>query len=326
MSNIKKTVLIFGISSFVGSNLAEFLKKDYRVFGTYYKSEIHIPDILTIPCDILNREVIQSILYAIKPDIVIYAIGLSKFGLAADVDKDLNALNTLGVFNVANYSERYKSKLCYISSSYIFPGIDKVFNENDTPDPCTEYGKTKSSAEFFIQKSCLNYIIFRSSSLYGRSFNPKRMNNFELLESKLIKGISVICDGNVYLGHLDVMYLALIIKMSIENDVTNRLFQIGSTDVASFYDFARKYARIAKLNENLITKGKWQFPEVKKEVNDEEVGYKRFFKLSIDNLESCFSVKMPTIEESIEFTYCRFGGRLGEGKKSKNAGTLLKYI
>ncbi|MBF0362271.1 MAG: sugar nucleotide-binding protein [Oligoflexia bacterium] len=325
MGNTKKTVLIFGISSFVGSNIAEFLKKDYRVVGTYYQSQIQIPDVLTIPCDILNREVIQSIIYAVKPDIVIYAVGLSKLDLCRENDKDANALNTLGVFNVANYSERYKSKLCYISSSYIFPGIDKIFNENDTPDPCTEYGKTKASAEFFIQKSCLNYIIFRSCSIYGRSFSPRRMNNFELLESKLVRGNSVICDGNIYIGFIDVMYLALIIKMAIENDVTNRLFQFGSSDVASFYDFAKIFTKITKLNENLITKSKWPFPEIKREVNDDEVGHKRFFKLSNDNLESCFSIKMPTIEESIEFTYCRLGGNMSS-RKSKGPSSLLKYI
>ena len=70
----KKTILIYGISSFLGSNLAEFLKKDYRIVGTYHKTKVSLDGILTIPCDVLAVEEVQLTLYAFKPDIVIYQI------------------------------------------------------------------------------------------------------------------------------------------------------------------------------------------------------------------------------------------------------------
>jgi len=38
-----KTILIFGISSFVGSNLAFFLKEDFRIVGTYKKNYVKKP-------------------------------------------------------------------------------------------------------------------------------------------------------------------------------------------------------------------------------------------------------------------------------------------
>ena len=60
----KKTILIFGLSSFLGSNLADFFKKDYRIVGTYNKNTVKIPGILTIPCDVLVKEevLLQSVL------------------------------------------------------------------------------------------------------------------------------------------------------------------------------------------------------------------------------------------------------------------------
>ncbi|PJB53787.1 MAG: hypothetical protein CO099_05215, partial [Bdellovibrio sp. CG_4_9_14_3_um_filter_39_7] len=73
----RKTILIFGVSSFVGSNLAEYLKKDYRVVGTYNKNPVQIPGVLTLPCDVLSKDEVQLILFATKPDITIYAVGLS---------------------------------------------------------------------------------------------------------------------------------------------------------------------------------------------------------------------------------------------------------
>ena len=38
----KKTILIFGISSFLGSSLADILKEKYRVVGTYYNTPVDI--------------------------------------------------------------------------------------------------------------------------------------------------------------------------------------------------------------------------------------------------------------------------------------------
>ena len=117
-----KTVFIIGISSFVGSSLAEFLKKDYRVIGTYYSNPVEIEDVLTFPLDVMSREAIQLILYSFLPDITIYCVGLSSLDICDDNDTIANALNATGAFNVADFSERYKSRFIYISSSYVFSG------------------------------------------------------------------------------------------------------------------------------------------------------------------------------------------------------------
>jgi dTDP-4-dehydrorhamnose reductase len=57
----RKTVLIIGVNSFVGSNLAEFFRKDYRVVGTYHKKNHPLPGILTLPCDVLNKEEVSTL-------------------------------------------------------------------------------------------------------------------------------------------------------------------------------------------------------------------------------------------------------------------------
>ncbi|MEX1098948.1 MAG: sugar nucleotide-binding protein, partial [Bacteriovoracaceae bacterium] len=178
----KKTALIFGISSFLGSNLAELLKKDYRVVGTYYSTPVDIPEVLAIKCDVHDKDVVQKVVYLFKPDVTIYAVGLSDLSACQKFPKVADALNTAGVFNVSSASERYKSKFVYFSTSFIFSGEDALFKENDTPMPSSVYGNTVASSEFFIQKSCLNYLIFRCSPIMGRSYNPYDLTWLETIE------------------------------------------------------------------------------------------------------------------------------------------------
>ena len=91
----RKTVLIMGINSFIGSNLAEFFRKDYRVVGTYHKSRTPLPGILTLPCDVLNKDEVQLVLYAFKPDFVLYCVGLTSLKDCSDMPNACDALKLL---------------------------------------------------------------------------------------------------------------------------------------------------------------------------------------------------------------------------------------
>ena len=66
---IKKTIVIFGASSFVGSNLCAYLRKDFRVIGTYHRNKFFCPGVLTIPCDVLAKEEVRLVMLAFKPDV-----------------------------------------------------------------------------------------------------------------------------------------------------------------------------------------------------------------------------------------------------------------
>ena len=178
----QKTILIFGVSSFLGSNLAELLKDKYRVVGTYFNNETRIDGVFSLKCDVHQKNEVQKISFMVKPDITIYAVGLTSIRDCHEYPKVADALNTAGVFNVSAAAERYNSKFIYFSTSYIFSGEDTLYRENDTPMPSTMYGSTMASSEFYVQKSCLNYIIFRCSPLIGRGYQFHDSNWVETLD------------------------------------------------------------------------------------------------------------------------------------------------
>lgn len=311
----EKTVVIFGVSGFIGSNLAEFFSSDYKVVGTYHKNKVSFPNILTLPCNVINKEEVLLILFTFKPDIAIYCVGVSSLIECSKEEEMANALNTVGLFNVTEGCQRYQIQICYISSNYVFAGEKKEYMEMDTPDSNTIYGKTQSTVEFYIQKTGLSYILFRVCRMYGRGVNPLKYNWFEYLQRSLKKNIGVVCDNYMHVGFLDIYYLAMILKICFGRGIINRLFQVSSQDIATHLDFARIYCEIFNENDSMIQKGRWSFPFIDDtSIPDDENLY---YRLGLSNVEGLLEIKMPSIRESLLFTKKRLRGADKEVIKDK---------
>jgi dTDP-4-dehydrorhamnose reductase len=318
----RKTILILGINSLVGSNLAEFLKKDFRVVGTYFRKNIPQPGVLTLPCNVLNKEEVQLCMYAFKPDFVLYCVGLSNLRQCFDSPNLSDAVNSAGMYNVTELAPRYGARVVYFSSQYVFSGENKSYTEMDNPDVITNYGKALASSEFYLQKSSLNYLIFRCCRLYGRGVSPIKFSIFEQIQKNLKDSQNIIYDDSVKMGFLDIYYLAIALKMCIDKNISNRLLHFCSQDVVTHYDYAKTYCEIFGESEGLIGKGKWQFPTMKGAHASENPN----FKLDIINIEGVLKIKMPTVRESLEFTYSRFKGEKNITKKVKNKGDGVSFI
>lgn len=297
---IKKTLLIFGVTSFVGSNLLELLKDEFRIIGTFYQTPVSIPGVTCIPCDVLRKDYVQNLVARFRPDLTLYAIGLSSLRECQMQPKYSDALNTNGAVNCCAAAERYNSKFIYISSGFVLGGEDTLYREGETPFPNTAYGTSLSNTEFYVQRSCLNYLILRCCPLYGRSYNPDHMNWFEYLQASFAKGDPIQADDMVTTGFMDVQILARILKAALAKDVTNRLFHVSSKDFMTRYEFAKLYAKMFRKDEGLVQRTNGIFPGENKKNADG-----LFYRLDTSNIEEFLNTKMPRIEDSLALTYKR---------------------
>ena len=62
-------------------------------------------------------------------DIAIYCVGLSSINECHKNNELAEALNTSGLFNVTEFCQRYRTKICYMSSGFIFAGEKKNYFE-----------------------------------------------------------------------------------------------------------------------------------------------------------------------------------------------------
>jgi dTDP-4-dehydrorhamnose reductase len=296
----KKTLFIFGISSFVGSNLAYLLRDKYRIIGTYFNTPVHIDNVLTLKCDVLNKDAVLNIMAKFKPEYTLYCVGLTGFSDALSSPALSEALNSNGVFNVTAGSERSRSKLIFLSSHFVFSGENIFFKPTDMPMPCTKYGNDLASSEFYIQRTSLNYIIFRCPPLLGKSFNPKENKFLELIEYKLSAGDEIACDDEVKHGYISVEFLSKVIQLSLDKNITNELIQVGSPDTCTRYEFAKRYLTLKGASTNLLSRKKWVFPRTENKVALQDLEDKLYFNIDVSAAQSALGIEMQTISETIK--------------------------
>jgi dTDP-4-dehydrorhamnose reductase len=325
-SQQKKTIMIIGISSFVGSNLAQYLKKHYRIIGTYNENPVRFHGILSFRLDILNKDAVDKVIFIFKPDIVIYAVGMSSLVECEFEPKIADALNTAGVFNVTSSTERFGTKIILLSSCYVFAGEETDdYEEQDSPMPSSIYGATIGASEFYIQKSCLNYLIFRCPPLFGRSFRYFQMTFLEFLEQKFFKGMNFYADDKIVTGFFDVFLLGKVIHKVLNDGYSNRLFQVSSSDSMTRMKFAQTLAEVLGMDPGLASRKNSKFP-----FNEEKIFTSDFrgighFSMSVENLEATTQIKLPTVKEMLIEYYAQMGQK-SDSKDKKKAGAGINYI
>ena len=98
--------------------------------------------------NILSIKSIENIIKKHKPNIIIHTAGLSR--PMDQHDKDINKsidLNIIGTANVVKLCKKYKIKIIYFSTNYVYDCIKGNFKETDGIKPINNYGLSKMGGE-----------------------------------------------------------------------------------------------------------------------------------------------------------------------------------
>lgn len=240
-------ILIIGAGGLVGSTAVRLGKK-YQIFKTYNSHEIQ--DQNSFKLDVTNREKVFTLIEKIKPDCVIDTHALHDVDYCETHPEEAWKVNVEGTKNVAEACKRIGAKMIYISTDYVFDGKKLKYTEKDKPNPLNYYAKTKLIAERVIDALDVNYIIARSSVLYGTHGSGKL--NFVLwLVNKLKNGEKVTIVTDQHNNPTLADRLVEILFSLYEKDASG-LFNITGTTCLSRYDFAKIIASTFNLNSKLI--------------------------------------------------------------------------
>lgn len=168
MADLSK-ILILGSSGMVGSALDFGIKLNHQ------------------ECDITNPESIQSAMDRYNPTGILCLSSLDLRVCEEDPLKAYN-VNVLGVHNLALEAKKRNISIIIISSGTMFSGSpEKIFSEEDIPEPLNIYGQTKYLSELLVQKTTENHIIIRTGWLFGG--NPQaRLSFIDKMFSSLKEG------------------------------------------------------------------------------------------------------------------------------------------
>ena len=123
---------------------AKILKKKNEKLNLIFKSKKEL--------NILKPHSIEKCIKKEKPKIILHSAGLSRPMKIHEknISKSID-LNIIGTCNIVKICEKYKIKLIYLSTGYVYEGTKGNYNENDPVKPFNNYGLSKFGGECAVQ-------------------------------------------------------------------------------------------------------------------------------------------------------------------------------
>lgn len=133
--------------------------------------------------DLTNADNIRAFVRQIKPLVIVNAAAYTAVD-QAEVEPELAmAINGTAPGILAEEARRLGALFIHYSTDYVFDGTKRTpYTEEDTPNPINVYGKTKLAGERAVEAVGGNYMILRTSWVYGM-----RGKNFLLTILRLLR-------------------------------------------------------------------------------------------------------------------------------------------
>jgi len=209
----KMNILIIG-DGFIGASLFKFYKSLNLPVTNTNKQQL----------DVANCESIGNFLKNTNYTHIIYCAGVKDLKLCEANTNIAYEINSNAVEKISKYIT--KEKFVYISTDYVFDGQKGNYSEEDNPNPLTTYGKSKLLGEQYTCKYFKDYVVVRTSGVYGIDCKWVQW----LLNTKE----EVVCYVDVYNSPTYVNNLARMILNVFHIDFVGTINLAGSSCVNRF--------------------------------------------------------------------------------------------
>ena len=166
--------------------------------------------------DITQQDTVSKFIQIQQPDIVINVAAYTAVDLAESEPELAYAINRDGAANLARACADSKNPLLHISTDYIFAGRKVgAYSETDAPNPQGIYGKSKLEGELAIESILKQYIILRTSWVFGANGNNFVKTMLRLgKERDVIKVVADQHGGPTWAGDIASTLLSLVKRWS----------------------------------------------------------------------------------------------------------------
>ena len=290
----KPKILVLGKNGQIGHELARAMASLGEVVALD-RNGLDLADVESIPDAIRD----------IAPDIILNAAAYTAVDKAESEPELANLINAVAPGILAQEAKNIGALLVHYSTDYVFDGQKtSAYRESDETGPINVYGKTKLAGEQAIKRNGGDYLIFRTSWVYG-----SRGSNFLLTMLRLMREnntLRVVDDqiGAPTWARSIAEATAKIIKQScLERDhrpFASGLFHMTSNGETSWHGFAREIARLQrKYNpaqelrvKEIIPVGTSAYPTPARRPTNS--------RLDVTLLQQKFGAAMPEWEQALE--------------------------
>ena len=227
---VKLKFLVTGSAGLVGQQVVKDLSKSNQVFSCYNESkpEYGIP----MKMDLLNHEMVSSVLLETEPDVVIHLGAVTGVDLCEKEESMAFDINTKATQIIAQQCSILNTFLVYVSTDYVFDGNFGMYKEDDVANPLGFYGKSKLEGEKAVQNFSTNWCIARTSTPFGLHPTKKSFPMWVIENLQKQKQIDVLIDqftSPTYIPNLSRM----LIEIS-ERRITGIIHAAGASKISRY--------------------------------------------------------------------------------------------
>lgn len=290
MSYTPPVILVTGKNGQVGYELQRSLMSLGAVIAVH-RNRMNLAD----------NDSIRAAITQIKPDVIVNAAAYTAVDKAETEQQAAMQVNGIAPGVLAEEAKKLDALLIHYSTDYVYDGTKTgVYKETDNTNPVNYYGVSKLAGEQAIQASEVDYLILRTSWVYGA-----RGGNFLLTMLRLMKEreiLNVIDDqhGAPTWSRLIAEVTAHIVKQALEERKAQKfqsgIYHLASGGETTWHGFASKIAQLVINKEALKVQSiekipTSQYPTPAKRPHNS--------RISTQALSERFSLRLPAWDEAL---------------------------
>ncbi len=251
-------LLVTGSNGLLGQHLIKLLieKTSYQVIATG-RGENRLPFPSSeryhyFSLDITDGLAVNDFILFHQPDVIIHA--------AAMTQPDICELHAVECWNVnvtatrflVNAAESIHARFIYISTDFVFDGLNGPYKETDETGPVNYYGSSKLAAEKSVIESKLSWAIVRTVLVYGNILVGNRSNIISWVKENAENHQPIKVVNDQLRTPTYVEDLANGILLVLEKNATG-IYHISGEESMSPYDMAIATADYMHSDKSLMT-------------------------------------------------------------------------
>lgn len=228
-------VFIAGASGLVGSNcLKHFTELGWDVKGSYFSYEVPGTVFYNTlnPKDSKNFDIVSW-----KPDVIVHCGAMTHVDKCEQEPEESYKQTVQSTINLLAVAKICNAKFVYISTDYVFDGVDGPYKETAPVNPLSVYARHKLEAEQLSLSELEHTLVLRVTNVYGDEARGKNFIARIIDQCKNNQKLTLKLPYDQYATPANAWDIARAMYLLLR-DKKEGIYHIGSTDYLNRVELA----------------------------------------------------------------------------------------
>ncbi len=228
-------IFIAGASGLIGGNCWNYFKQQgWTVTGSHYSYPLpHTVFFNTLDLqDPRNHRLDDP-----YPDTIVHCGALTHVDYCEQHPEESYEKTVQSTMNLVDWARDRKLGFVYLSTDYVFDGMQGPYREEDTPNPLSVYGTHKREAERYVLENIPQALILRVTNVYGKEARGKNFVARILSQCLAAEKLRLRLPYDQYASPTNAWDIARAMYLLIRDRRTG-IFHIGGTDYMNRVELA----------------------------------------------------------------------------------------